>query len=260
MTKVLALLLIMFSTPFSAVTACELSMQAQHYPPRFIKHTSIDGAAQWQGFNAELFYLLSEASGCTGKIVEVPWGRALQLLAAGEIDVMSNMSRNAEREGFAHFVGPHQQEQILVLSNSREFDQLHSLDALLQSRQPVSVMQGIYYGEQFEQALAQQAEWANRLVYVSTSQQKLEMFIAGRVAYTFEDSINLQQLYNDGVLNRQQHKPLFSLHTNPVYFAFSKQSVSKEQLQRLQQAWHQLQNDGIVDKLKQRYFAADNAQ
>lgn len=260
MVRVLSLLLVLFCQTAVAAPSCELSMQAQHYPPRFIKPAQAEGTIPWQGFNAELFYLLASHAGCKAKIVEVPWGRALQLLAAGEIDAMSNVSRNAEREHYAHFVGPHQQESILVLSNSREFDQIQDLNALLQSRQPVSVMQGIYYGEQFEQSLAQQTDWSKRLIYVSSSRHKLELFIAGRVRFTFEDSINLQQLYNDGVLDPQQHKALFTLHYNPVYFAFSKHSVSAKQLSRLQQAWQQLSADGIVQQLQHRYFPASYAK
>lgn len=260
MVRMLSMLLVLISETALAAASCELSMQAQHYPPRFIKPAQTDGKVQWQGFNAELFYLLASAAGCTAKIVEVPWGRALQLLAAGELDAMSNMSRNAERESYAYFVGPHQQESILVLSNSREYDVVQDLNALLQSREPVSVMQGIYYGEQFEQSLAQQTDWNKRLIYVSSSQHKLELFIAGRVRFTFEDSINLQQLYNDGVLDPGQHKALFTLHYNPVYFAFSKQSVTPEQLLGLQQAWQQLSADGSVQQLKQRYFPASYAE
>ena len=229
-------------------------MQAQHYPPRFIKQQLADGSVHWQGFNAELFHLLAKHSGCEANYIEVPWGRALQLLAAGELDAMSNMSHNAERDNYAYFVGPHQQERILVLSNSHEANSIPNLAALLNSGQAISVMQGIYYGEQFAQTLVQQPQWSKRLIYVSSSQQKLELFIAGRVQFTFEDSVNLQQLYQDGTLNPQQHKPLFTLHQNPVYFAFSKQSVTGAQLQQLQQAWHKITTNGSLNRLKQHYF------
>lgn len=254
MIKVFSMLSVLLSATALAGPGCQLSMQAQHYPPRFIKQQHADGNVSWQGFNAELFQLLATKAGCDANIVEVPWGRALQLLAAGELDAMSNMSHNAERDSYAYFVGPHQQERILVLSNSAGAQSITDLSALLHSRQAISVMQGIYYGEQFEQTLAQQPDWSKRLIYVSSSQQKLELFIAGRVQFTFEDSVNLQQLYNDGTLSRQQHKPLFTLHQNPVYFAFSKHSVSASQLQQLQQAWHNITIDGSLLELKQRYF------
>lgn len=254
MLKLFNSLLVLSLAIACSVHACTLSMQAQHYPPRFIKQIAPDGTLSWQGFNADLFSLLAEEAGCNTQIIQVPWGRALQLLASGDLDAMSNMSHNAERESFAHFVGPHQQERIVVLANNARHMVVKDLAALLSSQEAISVMQGIYYGEQFERALAQQPNWEKRLIYVSSSQQKLELFLAGRVYFTFEDSINLQQLYNEGILNPQQHKPLFTLHQNPVYFAFSKHSVSATQLQKLQQAWQRISNDGRLQALKQHYF------
>lgn len=260
MPKIFSMLSILLSATAPAAGGCQLSMQAQHYPPRFVKQQHTDGSVSWQGFNAELFQLLAKNAGCNAIIVEAPWGRALQLLAAGKLDVMSNMSHNTERESYAYFVGPHQQERILVLSNDTRANSVTDLPALLQSQQAIAVMQGIYYGEQFEQTLAQQPDWSKRLIFVSSSQQKLELFIAGRVQFTFEDSINLQQLYNDGTLSRQQHKPLFTLYQNPVYFAFSKKSVPPTQLQQLQQAWHKITTDGSLLELKQHYFPDSYSQ
>ncbi|MDP2714169.1 ABC transporter substrate-binding protein [Rheinheimera sp.] len=254
MLKVLSIFFILLPAAISASTSCQLSIQAQHYPPRFIKQQNTDGKVYWQGFNAELFHLLAKNSGCEANYIEVPWGRALQLLASGELDAMSNMSHNPERDSYAYFVGPHQQERILVLSNSPGANLVKDLSALLQSGQAISVMQGIYYGEQFEQALARDPDWSKRLIYVSSSQQKLDLFIAGRVQFTFEDSLNLQQLYLEGVLNPQQHKLAFTLHQNSVYFAFSKQSVTLPQLRQLQQAWQKITADGSLDKLKNQYF------
>ena len=104
MIRVLSMLFLLLADGVLADTSCQLSMQAQHYPPRFIKQQHADGSVHWQGFNAELFHLIAKNAGCEANYIEVPWGRALQLLAAGELDAMSNMSHNAERESFAHFV------------------------------------------------------------------------------------------------------------------------------------------------------------
>ena len=57
--------------------ACELTMQAQHFPPRFIK--AADGS--WTGYNIELFQALAKELGCSSQFLETPWGRSMQLLA-----------------------------------------------------------------------------------------------------------------------------------------------------------------------------------
>ena len=244
----LALLLLLFM-PVSQ--ACQLTMQAQHFPPRFIK----DSTGNWSGYNIELFRLLAKNIGCKVHFLEIPWARAIQLLAAGELDVMSNMSINTERAEFAYFIGPHQQEQVKLLTNMPLSPNKSSLQELISSNYLIAAMRGIYYGPNFQQALEIAPQFRQRLVFVATNQQKLELFLSGREQYMLEDQINLQQLYRNNTLNPLQHKALFTLYENPVYFAFSKKRWSDSQQQALSKAWQKLVAEGKVQQLQQQYFA-----
>ena len=230
--------------------ACELTMQAQHFPPRFIK----DRAGNWSGYHVELFRLLANQIGCDAQFLEVPWGRAIQLLANGELDAMSNMSLNAQRAEFAHFIGPHQQEQVQLVTNLLQTPEKSSLGDLITGTNLIVAMQGIYYGPDFQRALDTVPHFSQRLVFVTTNQQKLELFLSGRVQYMLEDQLNLQQLYLHNTLNPSQHKALFTLYENPVYFAFSKKRWSDSQQQTLSNAWQKLVAEGKVQQLQQQYF------
>lgn len=230
--------------------ACQLTLQAQHFPPRFIK----DAAGNWSGYNVDIFRLLANQMGCDAHFLEIPWGRALQLLATGELDAMSNMSFNAERAEFANFVGPHLHEQVKLVTNLDPAPTKTSLAELIADDHLITVMKGIYYGLEFQQALTHFPEFEQRLVFVTTNQQKLELFLTGRVHFMLEDQVNLQQLYQNNILNPTQHKALFTLHENPVYFAFSKIRWPEGEQQSLNDAWQKLVQEGQIKRLMQQYF------
>lgn len=227
-------------------------MQAQHFPPRFIK--AADNS--WTGYNIELFQALAKELGCSSTFLETPWGRSMQLLASGELDAMSNVSYNEKRAQFAYFVGPHQQERVQLVTNLVPTPSKTSLTDLVTGQNLIAAMQGIYYGADFEQALDAEPAFRQRLVFVTINQQKLDLFLSGRVQYMLEDQINLQQLYLSNTLDQQQHSALFTLYENPVYFAFSKQRFSHLGQKTLEDAWQQVLAKGIQQELKQKYFAA----
>lgn len=243
----ITLLLLLFM-PVSQ--ACQLTMQAQHFPPRFIK--AADGS--WTGYNIELFQALAKELGCSSRFLETPWGRSMQLLASGELDAMSNVSYNEQRAEFAYFIGPHQQEQVKLVTNLVPAPDKTSLSDLVNGKDLIAAMQGIYYGAAFEHALETAPAFRERFVFVTLNQQKLELFLSGRVQYMLEDQLNLQQLYLHNTLNPLRHKALFTLYENPVYFAFSKKRWSDSQQQSLSKAWQKLVAEGKVQQLQQQYF------
>lgn len=236
---------------FSALpNACELTMQAQHFPPRFIK--AEDGS--WSGYNIELFQALAKELGCSSQFLETPWGRSMQLLANGALDAMSNVSYNEQRAQFAYFIGPHQQEQVQLVTNLVPAPTKTSLTDLVNGQNLIAAMQGIYYGADFEQALDAAPAFQQRLVFVTINQQKLDLFLSGRVQYMLEDQINLQQLYLNQILDPTLHPALFTVYENPVFFAFSKHSTQHFGQEKLAAAWQKLVSTGLQQQLAQKYF------
>jgi len=241
----------------AAAATCQLSMQVQHFPPRMIK-TEQAGQVHWRGFNVDLFRLLLSKVGCQPQFQELPWGRSLLLLQQGELAAMSNMSLNAERQQYAEFIGPFLLEQIVAIGPQALQQQVTSLASLRQHATNIGLMQGIYYGPEFAKA-SQESVLAAKLVYVSTNQQKLQLFYSGRVQVVFEDLLNYQLLRQAGQLDADQFQPLFTLYRNGVYFAFSKKITPAAQLQQLHQAWQQLVASGELKQLQQQYQLTDFA-
>ena len=250
------LALVMISATSLQAEPCLLKVQAQHFPPRFIKLESATGEVEWQGFNAELYQQLAERMGCQLELFEIPFGRAMQLLAEGELGMMSNVSKNAERAEFAHFIGPVSTERTMVVGSSSLLGQVSNLQQLAEVDGHIGLMQGVFYGQEFANELAQNTHLQERLAYVGTSQQKLDLLLRGRIQLTFEDSLTLQQLYQQQVLDQLELVALFTLYESPVYLAVSKAAFDKERLHQLQLAWQQLVADGVLSGLQQCYFSA----
>ncbi len=243
--------------------ACEFTMAAQHFPPRFIKlPPPVSSSAQettqlpsWQGYNVELFMALSQAVGCKATIIDVPWARALQLLKQGELTVMSNMSHNAERASFAHFIGPHRYDQMLLIGQRQWLGKFETLHDLAVHKAPIVLMQGVYYGEQFAQLFpTTKAHTHSRWFLVSTNAQKIDMLASGRVELSVEDELTLQQLYRQQRLDPAHIVPLLTLEKNAVYFAFSRQQITDAQALLLQNAWQKIERDGTVQRITTHYF------
>lgn len=255
MLRLLAILVLQITLPVLA-TPCVLQMQAQHFPPRFIKLETADGLLQWHGFNAELYQELANRVGCQAELLEIPWGRALQMLADGELSMMSNMSKNEERAEFALFIGPVSIERIVVVGHHSLLDKVGNLQQLSEVEGQIGLMQGVFYGDGFAREVERNTQLQQRLAYVGTSQQKLDLLLRGRIQLTFEDSLTLQQLYKDKVLDEQEFVTLFTLFETPVYLAVSQSEVPEALRNQLEQAWQQLIDDGTLAALKLRYFSS----
>ncbi|CCQ12579.1 extracellular solute-binding protein, putative [Pseudoalteromonas luteoviolacea B = ATCC 29581] len=79
-----------------------LLLGVPHWPPYTIVEDDFIG-----GLDIDLFSVLSERLGYDLTLVSCPWKRCLRMIELGEIDVVSSMLKNAEREQFIDFVTPY---------------------------------------------------------------------------------------------------------------------------------------------------------
>ncbi|TMN70854.1 transporter substrate-binding domain-containing protein, partial [Pseudoalteromonas maricaloris] len=83
-----------------------------------------------------------DEAGCDYQFINVPWGRALKMLAEGKLDMMLSVTRTSEREQFAYFIGPQRMETIVFAMNrSRPFT-VNSLTDLFALPVPVAIQKG----------------------------------------------------------------------------------------------------------------------
>ena len=236
---------------YSDITqACVLRMAAEtNFPPyQQLKQQS------WQGQTVELARLLATEVGCDLRFVDIPWLRSLAQIKSGELDLVSHLSYSEARKSDFAFIGPHHVESIWLIGNPDKLPKVSTLKDLSHDVDlgRIAELNGAYYGEEFE-LLKQNPFFARQLVSISSIQDKLALLEAGRVNAILEDESVLYYWQTHQYKNAKNYQPLVLVYKSPVYFGFSKKTLSKAMLVKLQKAWQKLFEQGDIEKTVKRY-------
>lgn len=206
-------------------------------------------AGQPAGINVQLLQVLAERVGCQLRFVQSPWARALKLLEQGELDVVSQLSFNPQRAGHIAFIGPHLNERIWLIADPTQVPPVQQLADITRwpADKMVAVLNGSYFGEPLQQLRTDRLQ-RQRFYPMVSNQDKLALLDSGRVQAVLEEELawhyRLQQ-------QPSRYQPLLLVHQAPVYFGFSRASVPPALLTELANAWQQLYQQGVLQKIRQ---------
>lgn len=233
------------------VSACEFRFAAEvEFPPHLIQ----DKDLRWHGQSVELLQALATKVGCKIDFRSSPWVRSLLQLKTGELDVISHLYHNAERDKDYYFIGPHHLEAIWLIGKPADFTGLKNLSDLstIKPAGRIAVLNGAYYGENFA-ALSKEPAFAAQLVTISSIQDKLALLNANRVDAILEDRSVLHFWQRENRKQAHSYQPILQVYEAPVYFGFSKKSISKTQFEALQRAWKEIAQDQTIQTIQSRY-------
>ncbi|MEO3876829.1 substrate-binding periplasmic protein [Rheinheimera fenheensis] len=236
---------------------CTLRMSAEtDFPPHLIQQQQ-----QWTGLSVELMQRLAQELNCDLVFINSPWLRALQMSAQGELDVLSHLSVSNERKAQFAFIGPHHIESIYLVGDPSEISAPASLQQLAEGVDlgSIATLHGAYYGEEFSR-LSQQPSFARQLVSISSIQDKLALLRAKRVNTILEDISVLQYWQQHKYPDAERYQPLLKVYESPVYFGFSKVSLSEKQLKHIADTWQRLYQQGELNAIYQKYQIAADAK
>ncbi|MDF3126175.1 transporter substrate-binding domain-containing protein [Rheinheimera sp. 1928-s] len=230
--------------------ACVLRMAAEtDFPPHLVFKDQ-----RWQGQSIELLQLLAKEVGCELQFINSPWLRSLAQIKSGELDLVSHLSYSEGRRRDFAFIGPHHIESIWLIGDPDKLPKVSNLKDLTRDVDlgRIAELNGAYYGEEFA-LLKQNPFFARQLVSISSIQDKLALLEAGRVNAILEDDTVLHYWQNNKYKNAKKYHPLVLVYQSPVYFGFSKKTLSKPMLIKLQKAWQKLYEQGDITTVVQRY-------
>lgn len=217
------------------------------FPPHIVLSET-----QPEGINVRMIQAVAAQVGCTVRFVHAPWARALKLLEQGDIDVVSQLTYNEERAKYIAFIGPHLEERVWLIADPSKVPPLRQLSDLTRWPATVSiaVLNGAYFGEVFQQ-VRNAPSMQRRFYPVVSNQDKLALLESGRVQAVLEE----ESAWKWRVQNTlTAFKPLLLVHSDPVYFGFSRVSVSPELLIKLVAAWQQLYANGELQQIRRHYL------
>lgn len=229
---------------------CDLSVQIVEYPPLAIPPNSkFNATDQWQGKNFLYLDALFNKANCQYHIVPTPFGRGINLLQQGKIDMTLNLSKTPEREKHLHFLGPQRTEKIQLAYSKGITDTINSWQDFSSKKLTWIWQTGAYFGEKLEQIAQDQHHFNGNFIYIADNLKMLELIRKNRADGFFVESSFLQfHLTYDVEYSALQASPLI-INAEQVYFAFSKVSVDEQLQSRFKAAFEQLAEQGVWQRL-----------
>ncbi|MDP4535517.1 transporter substrate-binding domain-containing protein [Alkalimonas collagenimarina] len=214
--------------------SCQLRLGADGYFPPHLNPTE----SGWQGLSIDLIQTLADEVGCELTILQSPWRRSLQLIAQGQLDVVTHLSVSAERMSDFIFIGPHHMETVVLIGDPSKVPPVQTLAELANwpLHSMIAILNGAYYGEEFHQLIEQDA-FSPTLVEIRSHEDKLALLDSGRVQAVLEDQTTLYHWQQQGLMQDRNYQQLMVIYNNPVYFGFSRHTTSPQLQQQLSQAW-----------------------
>lgn len=214
---------------------CELTMRIYSFAPLAMQNEQ----KQWVGTDVDYGNALAKQLGCGLRLVEAPWARGMEMLKAGKIDFMVNVTRTKAREAFLHFVGPQRTEVVRLVSQKgrmplvTSWAQMSTLDAVLMRQR------GSKFGPQLEQLLKDNKILSSKMLDVVSNDVRISLIERQRVDGILVDELFVDY-YNSNKPRIELEKHPLMLSTIPVYFAFSKANTSPERIREIREAFDKL--------------------
>ena len=251
---VLLLTLGIFLTIFSPVTfaaACQKTVRWHADPPYSSKN--VDGVVT--GFYVELLQNVLQKMGCSAKLVEMPWARALVELEAGRLDILPGALNTDERKRFALFSGPiNNSPNILFMKKSAiEKFQLKNLDDVLKSNFRLGAQIDVSYGAGFDQLL-KNPEFLKRLSLIRDRENGWRMLevdhIDGLIADEATGLIELQNLNLRALIIKSE--VIASKESSTI--AFSKKVVEPAFVDHFNQVFNEMMASGEYSRIREKHI------
>lgn len=229
-----------------------VSRSANNMPP----YTFLNEQQQLVGYRVEFIQQLFTRLNCELEILtDSPWKRSLVLLENGEIDVLMNASKSAERERYAWFSAAYEDEKVAVFVAAAQREQLKikQFADIATHGYSVGIIRGNYYGPQFS-ALLTQPDFSKHVVEAIDKSSLYQFVLRGRVQMYLDYFPNGLLALRDEKLDQQIVRyPLTPVTIGQVHFMLSRQSVSEKFVRQLDLELAKMLQDGSVRKLQYKY-------
>jgi len=230
-----------------------ITLRVTHAPPHYFQ--DING--QWTGSGIETVKAVIIEAGFEPKYLDVPWMRALMMLEHGKLDMMMGLSKTKERSKFLHWIGPIRNETMnLVVRKDNENFQIENLDDIAEiayaHNKTFGLQLGAFYGEKLATRL-QQELFSEAFYTTSSLKQNLGLTSNGRILGFFENKTSIAYRIKHDPEYKQLVLHSFELNKAPVFCGISKKT-SPESYQKLQQAFDKLEQNGTLDKIRNKQW------
>ncbi|WP_283184011.1 substrate-binding periplasmic protein [Pseudomonas svalbardensis] len=225
---------------FTAVAA-DLNLLTDNHPPLHFQQGN-----QLVGFGVDMVQALAERTGDQVHLQQVPLLRALHVATTEPATGVFTVLRTTEREGLYQWVGPLMDVETALYSANTQQPVRSLQDASTQGRIAVP-RKWLAYDYLRKLGL-------NNLYGVETPEQMMRLARLGRIEFVVADTLSIATLAREEGLAPSLLHYQMPLMKQGTYIAFSPQTDAR-QVARWQQALDEMNRDGRLEQLKQRWLS-----
>lgn len=196
--------------------------------------------------------------GCSVKLREMPFARALVELEHGDLDVLAGAFRRPEREAYAWFSAPvlHSRNMLYLRRGDEARWNFKSLLELRGSPFRLGAQIGVVYGPDYA-ALMRDADYARGVPKVSNRHALWRMLERNRIDGVIADELTAEFELAGLKLDDRIVKSALVVSDEPAPTAFSKRSSDAAFVERYNATIETMRRDGTLPRIVQRYLGRD---
>ena len=248
----LLLLICGFGLTLNLTQACELVASWEPWEPYQFK----DGGGKLTGLDNDLIQAVAKEAGCTVRLSNTPWKRALKMIEEGKIHMTAGASYTDERAKFAHYSDPYRNETVAMYVQTQKADKIQTsnVNQLARSGHSVGITRGYFYGDEFAK-LKENKQFTGSISEVATDEQNIKKLASGRVDGIFIDRyVGAHMIKNMSLAGKIVEHPTQIISDN-IYFIFSKKGTDQATVQKFNDGLKRLKASGEYDRIVNRYLA-----
>ena len=215
----------------------------------------LDADKQLTGLDIELINTIAKNAGCPIVYQNMPWKRTLNMIELGKIHLAAGASKTSDREAYAYFTDAYRSEQVALFVRQEDINKhkINSLKDILNFPFSIGIIDGVYYGELFEQ-LIQKNDFKKRIHIMRSNSYNAKMVARHHLDGMLGDPIpTKQQLIKLGYLDLIKRHPMPLIDTGDIHIMLSKKSTSINTVRLLNKSISELKENGGIEKIFSKY-------
>jgi len=206
------------------------------------------------GVNADASREALRRMGCRAEFRTLPFTRSLKDLEEGTLDILPDVFRTPQRQAFALFSRTRNQvpNRLFIRASDKERWQIRSFQDLPRLGIKLGVEGGALASPDFG-AISADPAFQTILTSARSHDSLWRMLRAGHIDAVILDDLTARWELGHLGLGEQIVGTDFVTAVAPAYFAFSRATVTEEQVRRFDAAIEAMRKDGTLDAIMARY-------
>lgn len=208
-----------------------------------------------QGLDIDLVRAIAAGADCEIELQQGNWASLIQLVQAGELDLLTGATHTDERAEFAWFSEPYREERFQLFVRAEDADRYtgRDLEDLLEQDFRVGVTQGYIYSPEIS-TLQAEPLWSEQFVDAAVGELNFTSLMDHRIDGFLEDpfvaaAIQRRRGWDDIIA------PLDLVYSSgPVHLLFSKATVDRETVAAFDRSLQELRENSEYDAIRKRYL------